>query len=142
LGGGFIAAAALCPLKGWPNPRPGQPAVSRGILCLAGPAAPYRTARGEDAAAFDPARERAGDWGRFVAVLVAVLGGLAVVWVYPPTGYADEFVRAVVRPFPPPPSSPFLAPPCSSPPSSSSSSSPSCPTPSGVLNAMANTKWW
>jgi len=60
-----------------------------------GPAAPYRTARGEDAAAFDPARERAGDWGRFVAVLVAVLGGLAVVWVYPPTGYADEFVRAV-----------------------------------------------
>ena len=60
-------------------------------------ASPYRTSRGEDAAAFTLSDQRTEDWVKFVAVLVTVLGGLFVVWIYPPTGLADEFVDALVR---------------------------------------------
>jgi zeta-carotene isomerase len=58
-------------------------------------ASPYRTSRGEDAAAFTLSDQRTEDWVKFVAVLVTVLGGLFVVWIYPPTGLADEFVDAL-----------------------------------------------
>mmetsp|Transcript_29646 Transcript_29646/g.60156 ORF Transcript_29646/g.60156 Transcript_29646/m.60156 type:complete len:409 (-) Transcript_29646:108-1334(-) len=51
---------------------------------------------GEDAAVFDwdnERMERLGDrgWLTFFAAVGAILTAVAVLWVYPPTGYADDF---------------------------------------------------
>lgn len=52
---------------------------------------------GEDAATFDWNDEKMGellgrDWLQFFAAVGAILSALAVLWIYPATGYGDDFV--------------------------------------------------
>ena len=52
---------------------------------------------GEDAATFDWANEKMGalgdrGWLTFFAAVGAILSALAVLWIYPATGYSDDFV--------------------------------------------------
>lgn len=52
---------------------------------------------GEDAATFDWANEKMGalgdrGWLTFSAAVGAILSALAVLWIYPATGYSDDFV--------------------------------------------------
>jgi len=52
---------------------------------------------GEDAATFDWANEQMGalgetGWLTFIAAVGTILSALAVLWIYPPTGYSDDFV--------------------------------------------------
>ena len=52
---------------------------------------------GEDAAVFDWADEKMGalgerGWLTFFAAVGAILSALAVLWIYPATGYSDDFV--------------------------------------------------
>jgi zeta-carotene isomerase len=51
---------------------------------------------GEDAGVFDWSQERLGalgetGWLTFFAAVATILTAVAVLWVYPPTGYADDF---------------------------------------------------
>eukprot|EP00667_Euglena_gracilis_P012598 EG_transcript_12950 len=65
------------------------------MAATSGETDPFRTPLGEDAAVFDLQSQRLADWVKFGAVFIAVMGGLFVTWVYPPTGLADEFVRSL-----------------------------------------------
>jgi zeta-carotene isomerase len=52
---------------------------------------------GEDAAIFDINKEEWGElgergWFTFSAAVGAILTAVAVLWIYPPTGYADDFL--------------------------------------------------
>ena len=51
---------------------------------------------GEDAAVYDWSNEKLGklgdaEWLTFFAAVATILTAVAVLWVYPPTGYADDF---------------------------------------------------
>jgi len=55
---------------------------------------------GEDAAAFSWRNERWGDvfgvdWLQFFVAVGSILSALAVLWIYPATGYGDDFVGAL-----------------------------------------------
>jgi len=53
---------------------------------------------GEDAGMYDFSDEKWGalgeaGWATFLAAVAAILAAVAVLWVYPPTGYGDDFVH-------------------------------------------------
>lgn len=55
---------------------------------------------GEDAAAFAWSREKWGDvfgidWLQFCVAVGSILSALVVLWIYPATGYADDFLASV-----------------------------------------------
>jgi len=91
---GLPAIGGAAPRQRWGG-RPGVAGRAVGEDGGEAAASAYRTAGGEDAAAFALEEQDLSKWVKFGVLTSTVLGALYVAWINPTTGFADEYVDAI-----------------------------------------------